>query len=176
VDARCDIGPPEGGQALLGAPVVRLEDVPRVWRAADCCVATQPEEAEGPRQGLRHIQLVVEGSDPFEGELVPQEVLNPILRDRLDPLAPRQRSQGCFSLPGDAFVIDGEVEQRGGDKGILVIVLSHPTHPPLGLRRPASPRITSRYPWAAPHRWSSGYRPKPLWSARQSRSQYLSTT
>jgi hypothetical protein len=50
-----------------------------------------------------------------ERQLVPQEVLNPILRDRPDPLAPVQRFQGCFSLPGDAFVIDGEVEERGGE-------------------------------------------------------------
>ena len=91
------------------------------------------------------------GNDPFERELVPQEVLHPILRNRLDPLAPGQRSQDRFRLPGDAFVIDGEVEERGGDKGIFAVV-GHTSHSPLGLRRPASRRIGSRYPWAARQR------------------------
>ena len=62
-----------------------------------------------------------------------------------------KRRVGRFSLPGDALVIDGEVEERGGEKGILAIV-GHLTHSPLGLRRPASPRIRSRYPWAARQR------------------------
>ena len=32
-----------------------------------------------------------------------------------------------FRLPGDAFVIDGEVEERSGDKGILAVVQIFPS-------------------------------------------------
>src|SRR5205807_9911426 len=82
VDAGGYVRPVECRQALAGVLLVHPQDAPGVLGPADGSIAGEVQQIQRPGQGRRDLELVVERGHPLERQLVPEELLDPVLGER----------------------------------------------------------------------------------------------
>ena len=71
------------------------------------------------------MQLAFQVGQPLARQLIPQERLQPVLGDRLEPLVPGQRTQRRLSVAGHTLVLGAQPPKRRRHRGLGSLVHPH---------------------------------------------------
>ena len=112
---------------------------------ADRRVARQPDQLQQPPQRGSDVQLAIQVGQPLARQLIPQERLQPVLGDRLEPLVLGQRTQRRLGIASHALVLGAQPAKRRRHRGPRSLVHPHSLgHQPVHKR--SSPAETCTRP------------------------------